>query len=161
VRTFVFTDVVSSTNLIEVIGDEAWQDLVGWHDRTLRALFSEYEGAEIDSAGDGFFVAFDSAETALACAIAVQRRLAEHRREHGFAPQVRIGVHAAEATASAAGYHGKGVHEAARLGALAGGGEIIASLTTIDSAEVGYSNPRTVELKGISEPVEIVTVDWR
>jgi class 3 adenylate cyclase len=161
VRTFVFTDVVSSTNLIEVIGDEAWQDLVGWHDRTLRALFSEYEGAEIDSAGDGFFVAFDSAETALACAIAVQRRLADHRREHGFAPQVRIGVHAAEATASAAGYHGKGVHEAARLGALAGGGEIIASLTTIESAEVGYSNVRTVELKGISEPVEIVTVDWR
>src|SRR5262245_1094318 len=161
VRTFVFTDVVKSTNLIEAIGDEAWQDLVGWHDRTLRALFAEHRAEEIEHAGDGFFVAFDSAESALACATAVQRRLAEHRREHGFAPQVRIGVHAAEATASDTGYYGKGVHEAARLGALATGGEIVASVATIEAAEVDYSNPRTVELKGISEPVEVVSVDWR
>lgn len=161
VRTFVFTDVVSSTNLIEVIGDDAWRDLVGWHDRTLRALFAEHGGEEIDNSGDGFFIAFDDAEGALACAITVQRRLAEHRREHGFAPQVRIGVHAAEATASAAGYHGKGVHEAARLGALAVGGEIVASVATIKAADVEYSNPRAVELKGITAPVEVVSVDWR
>jgi class 3 adenylate cyclase len=127
----------------------------------LRALFEDHGGGEIDSAGDGFFVAFESAEAALACAVAIQRRLAEHRRDHGFAPQVRIGVHAAEATASAAGYHGKGVHEAARLGALAGGGEIVASVATIADADVTYSNPRTVELKGIAEPVEVVTIDWR
>jgi class 3 adenylate cyclase len=63
--------------------------------------------------------------------------------------------------ASAAGYHGKGVHEAARLGALAGGGEIVASVATIEVADVEYSNPRAVELKGISEPVEVVSVDWR
>lgn len=144
-----------------MIGDDAWRDLVGWHDRTLRVLFAEHGGEEIDNSGDGFFVAFDDAEAALACAIAVQRRLAEHRREHGFAPQVRIGVHAAEATASAAGYHGKGVHEAARLGALAGGGEIVASVGTIEAADVEYSNPRAVELKGISAPVEVVSVDWR
>jgi class 3 adenylate cyclase len=161
VRTFLFTDVVSSTNLIEVIGDEAWRDLVGWHDRTLRALFAEHGAEEIDHAGDGFFVAFASAEEAITCAIAIQRRLADHRREHGFAPQVRIGVHAAEATASDAGYHGKGVHEAARLGALADGGEIVASVVTIEAADVDYTNPRAVELKGISEPVEVVSVSWR
>ena len=160
-RTFVFTDVVRSTNLVEAIGDEAWQDLVGWHDRTLRAVFAEHGGEEIDNLGDGFFIAFDSADAALACAIAVQRRLAEHRREHGFAPQVRIGVHAAEATASAASYHGKGVHEAARIGALATGGEIVASVVTVEAADVGYSNSRAVELKGISAPVEVVSVDWR
>jgi class 3 adenylate cyclase len=53
------------------------------------------------------------------------------------------------------------VHEAARLGALAGGGEIVASVATIEVADVEYSNPRAVELKGISEPVEVVSVDWR
>jgi hypothetical protein len=53
------------------------------------------------------------------------------------------------------------VHEAARLGALAGSGEIVASVVTMEGAEVEYSNPRAVELKGISEPVEVVTVDWR
>jgi class 3 adenylate cyclase len=161
VRTFVFTDLVGSTSLIEAIGDDAWRDLVGWHDRTLRALFSGHGGDEIDNAGDGFFVAFDSADAALACAIAVQRRLADHRREHGFAPQVRIGVHAAEAAASPGKYHGKGVHEAARLGALAEGGEIVASAATTETADVACSNPRAVELKGISEPVEVVSVDWR
>src|SRR5262245_4906821 len=160
-RTFVFPDVVSSTSLVEAIGDEAWQDLVGWHDRTRRRPFEEPRGGETDSAGDGFFVAFDDAQSALACSIAIQRCLAEHRREHGFAPQVRIGVHAAEATASAGNYHGKGVHEAARLGALAGGGEIVASVVTIEGADVDYSSPRAVELKGISEPVEVLTVDWR
>jgi class 3 adenylate cyclase len=57
--------------------------------------------------------------------------------------------------------HRRVVHEAARLGALAGGGEIVASVATIEAAEVEYSNPRAVELKGISAPVEVVSVDWR
>ena len=57
-RTFMFTDIVRSTQLIEAIGDEAWTDLVRWHDQTLRALFAAHGGEEVDHAGDGFFVAF-------------------------------------------------------------------------------------------------------
>jgi hypothetical protein len=45
-------------------------------------------------------------------------------------------------------------------GALAGGGEIVASVGTIE-ADVEYSTPRAAELKGISIPVEVVSVDWR
>jgi class 3 adenylate cyclase len=119
-RTFVYTDIVDSTPLVEAIGDEAWTGLVGWHDRTLRGLFEEYGGEEVDHAGDGFFVAFPDPKSAVECAAAVQRRLAAHRRTNGFAPEVRIGVHAAEASRSGAGYSGKGVHEAARVGALGG-----------------------------------------
>jgi class 3 adenylate cyclase len=144
------------------MGDEAWAGLVGWHDRTLRQLFGEHGGEEVDHSGDGFFVAFPDAKRAVECAAAVQRRLAAHRRTNGFAPEVRIGVHAAEASRSAAGYSGKGVHEAARVGALGGPGEIYASLKTARLVDgLAYSEPKTARLKGISEPIDVVTIDWR
>lgn len=163
VRTFMFTDIERSTNLVEAMGDEAWENLVGWHDRTLRSLFAEHGGEEISHAGDGFFVAFEDARAALECAAAIQRSLAEHRQTHGFAPKVRIGVHASEATQRTGDYGGKGVHEAARIGAVAEGGEIVASLETVETAGAGwdFSEPREVLLKGISTPAKVVTVAWK
>ena len=98
VKTFMFTDIVGSTNLLELLGDDAWQDLLRWHDDTLRGLFASFEGEEVVATGDGFFVGFDTPDAALACAVAIQRNLLEHRQKHGFAPQVRIGVHASGAT---------------------------------------------------------------
>jgi class 3 adenylate cyclase len=162
-RTFMFTDIVKSTNLVEAMGDDAWEDLLRWHDRTLRELFTEHGGEEIDHAGDGFFLAFGSAETAADCAVAIQRKLAEHRRSHGFSPQVRIGLHAAEATQLTGDYRGKGVHVAARVGALAGAGEIVATGETLahDDGRFSTCDARTVTLRGISEPVEVVTVEWQ
>jgi class 3 adenylate cyclase len=161
-RTFLYTDICDSTPLVEAIGDQAWVGLVGWHDRTLRELFGRYGGEEVEHSGDGFFVAFPDAARALACAGAIQRSLAAHRRTNGFAPEVRIGVHAAEASRSPAGYSGKGVHEAARVGALGGPGEICASLETARLGDgLAYSEPQKVTLKGISEPLEVVTIDWR
>jgi class 3 adenylate cyclase len=162
-RTFMFTDVVRSTDLVAAIGDDAWTDVVGWHDRTLRTLFDEHGGEEIDHAGDGFFVAFEDPRRAVESAVAIQRRLAEHRREHGFAPQVRIGLHASEAARDRGTYRGRGVHEAARISALAGADEIVASTDTVRANPPRFpvSTPRTVELKGIPAPVEVVSVDWR
>lgn len=130
-RAFMFTDIVDSTSLIEAIGDEAWEDLRRWHDQTLRASFARHDGGEINQAGDGFFVAFPDPAAGIACATEIQRRLVEHRREHGFAPQVRIGLHATEAAEGEAGFAGRGVHEAARIGGLAGGGGILASAETV------------------------------
>jgi class 3 adenylate cyclase len=161
-RTFLFTDVVGSTSLLEAVGDEAWDDLRRWHDRALRSCFEGHGGEEIDHAGDGFFIAFPDPASAISCAVDVQRRLAEHRRDHGFAPQVRIGVHAAEALETAGEYTGKGVHAAARIGSLAAGGEIVASATTIDGLrDLPVSEPRTVHLKGIADPMTVVSIDWR
>ena len=162
-RAFMFTDIVRSTNLVEAIGDDAWTNLVRWHDQTLRVCFERNGGEEVDHAGDGFFVAFESSERALTCAIEIQKKLAEHRRAAGFAPQVRIGVHVAEAARHGDDYLGKGVHEAARIGALAGGEEIVASAATVNAAGGGFTatDARTVPLKGIAEPVEVVSVDWR
>jgi mono/diheme cytochrome c family protein len=87
-------------------------------------VFVDHGGEVVNSTGDGFFVAFDSASAAIACATAVQRALAEERRTHGFAPAVRIGVHSAVATRRGSDYSGKEVHVAARIAALARGGEL-------------------------------------
>jgi class 3 adenylate cyclase len=75
---------------------------------------------------------------------------------------VRIGLHEATARHVAAGYRGRGVHEAARIGALAQGGEIVASVATMKEAGAldRVAEHREVTLKGISDPVEVVTVRW-
>jgi class 3 adenylate cyclase len=159
-KTFMFTDVVGSTNLVEVLGDEAWDTLLRWHDTTLREVFTAHQGKEISTTGDGFFVSFDSPEQAIASAVAIQRRLADHRRTAGFAPGVRIGIHASGATRVGADFRGKGVHEAARIAALADGDEILASRSTAVDGRFPVSEPRTVTLRGTSDPIEIVTVDW-
>ena len=93
---------------------------------------------------------------------ALDRIPAEHRRDHGFAPQVRIGLHAAEATRVAGDFEGAGVHAAARVGALAGGGEILVSTETIEGLDVPTTGEaREVSLKGLAKPVTVVAVDWR
>jgi class 3 adenylate cyclase len=163
VRTFVFTDIVDSTKLVELLGDDSWLDLLRWHDRTLRASFADFGGEEVKHEGDGFFVAFADAAPAISCARAVQQSLADHRRDHGFAPRVRIGIHAAEATDVGGDYAGKGVHAAARIAAAAGGGEIFVSRSTLDTTSNSFAidDTRTLELKGIAEPVEVATIAWR
>lgn len=159
-KTFMFTDVVGSTNLVEALGDEAWDTLLRWHDATLREVFTAHEGKEISTTGDGFFVSFDSPEAAVAAAIAIQRRLAEHRQKAGFAPQVRIGLHASDAQQVGANFRGKGVHEASRIAGLATAGQIVASLSTVGES-YRASGVRSELLKGLSEPIEVVIVDWR
>lgn len=163
VKTLMFTDIVKSTNLLEAIGDDAWQHLLRWHDQTLRSLFSSHGGEEVKQVGDGFVVAFASASEAVESAVAIQRALADHRKAHGFSPQVRVGLHSAEITRKGMDYEGRGVHEAARVGALAEGGEILASTETYSSTNRRFpaSAPREVSLKGISNPIEIVSIDWR
>jgi class 3 adenylate cyclase len=159
-KTFMFTDVVGSTNLVEVMGDEAWDTLLRWHDTTLREVFTAHQGKEISTTGDGFFVGFDSPEEAVAAAVAIQRRLQEHRKNAGFAPQVRIGLHAADANQVGDNFRGRGVHEASRIAGLAKGNEIVASVATAGDT-FPVSAPRSELLKGFSEPVEVVTIDWR
>ncbi|MFN2483718.1 MAG: 4Fe-4S domain-containing protein [Candidatus Limnocylindria bacterium] len=162
IKTFMFTDIVKSTALVAALGDEAWETLLHWHDETLRSLFAAHRGEEVVATGDGFFVGFDSPDEAVACAVAIQRRLAEHRRTSGFAPQVRIGLHASGATQVGKNFRGKGVHEAARISDLAEGGQILASRATVGtSSHFPISEPRAASLRGIAEPMEIVSIDWR
>ena len=160
----MFTDIVTSTDLVGLIGDEAWAELLHWHDRELRSAFAQHRGEDVNHTGDGFFVAFERAVDSVECAVEIQRRLLRHRRDHGFAPRVRIGLHTAEATREGRGYLGRGVHLAARIGAAAAGDEILASSTVTEQAGASrhsLSEPRTLTLKGVGEPIEVRAIDWR
>jgi class 3 adenylate cyclase len=160
-KTFMFTDIVGSTNLAELLGDGSWERLLQWHDDALRALFARFGGEVVNSTGDGFFVAFDSARQGVDCAIAIQRALEEHRRTSGFAPSVRIGLHAADANRRGDDYSGMGVHVAARVAALAGDGEIVVTTETLaEAGDIRTSDLREASLKGVTDPVNIVSVIW-
>jgi class 3 adenylate cyclase len=163
-KTFMFTDIVTSTDLIGLIGDEAWSELLRWHDREFRSAIAAHHGEEVNHTGDGFFAAFEHAGEAVECAVDIQRRLARHRREHGFAPSVRVGLHTAEATRQGRNYSGQGVHVAARIGAAASSGEILATssvLAGVGAIRFPQSEPRSLTLKGVREPVEARSIDWR
>jgi class 3 adenylate cyclase len=163
-RTFMFTDIVTSTDLVGLIGDEAWAELLGWHDRELRSAIAQHRGEEVDHTGDGFFVAFERPSDAIEAAVEIQRRLVRHRREHGFAPWVRIGLHTAGATRRGRNYAGGGVHVAARVGAAAGKEEIVVSRDAVEAAgriRFGLSDPREIALKGVKAPMEVRSVEWR
>jgi class 3 adenylate cyclase len=161
-KTFMFTDIVGSTNLAEMLGDQAWDQLLRWHDEALRSEFSRQGGEVANSTGDGFFVAFESAKKAIECAINIQQRLRDHRISTGFAPMVRIGLHTAEANQVGSDYSGVGVHIAARVSALAGGEEIVASADTVaEAGDVSIGEAREATLKGVAKPVAVVPIIWR
>ena len=155
--TFVFTDIVDSTRHLEHHGDANWQKLLRRHDELVRRIATGEGGTVVDHTGDGFFLAFPTADRAVAAAVAIQREAA------GDLPfEIRIGVHTAEATSLAENYRGKGVHVAARIGALGRGEEIVASRETVAALTgVRTSEPRSEQLKGISEPIDVVAIDWR
>jgi class 3 adenylate cyclase len=161
-RTFVFTDIVDSTKLLETLGDEKWKRLLARHDELLRERIGESGGEVIKQTGDGFFAAFDNPKAAIEAAVAIQRALDAEI----VAPDVRIGAHTGGAfhtSASAKDYGGQGVHVAARIGAAARAGEILVSSETLDGVSTAFraSEPRPTTLAGIEQPVEVVTIDWR
>jgi class 3 adenylate cyclase len=161
-RTFLFTDIVDSTKLLESLGPEKWKRLLGRHDDIVRERILENGGEVVKKTGDGFFASFDGPKAALAAAVAIQRALDGEI----VAPDVRIGAHSGDAfltEGDATDYGGQGVHVAARIGAAAKGGEILVSTETLDGigAVMRLSEPRTETLKGLEHPVEVVSVDWR
>jgi class 3 adenylate cyclase len=158
-RTFMFTDIVDSTKLLEALGEEKWQKLLKWHDGRLRELIEAASGEVIKQTGDGYFAAFASPAAAVDAAVAIQRSL----DEEPIAPDVRIGVHSGRAFHKEDDdYTGQGVHMAARIGALAGGGQILVSTGSLDGAgRFRLSEPRSETLRGFAQPVELAVVEWR
>ena len=171
-RTFMFTDIVGSTNLAELLGNEAWEQLLRWHDDMLRRLVASAGGEIVNSTGDGFFVAFEAARPALDCAVAIQRGLVEQRQSSGFALSVRIGLHTAAANrridaGGAIDYSGVGVNLAARVAGLAGGGEVLVTAETLEQIDgfdrlqgLAPSAPREAVIRGVSAPVSVVSIAW-
>lgn len=160
IRTFMFTDICDSTALVTTIGDQAWRHLLEWHDRLIDQVIQEHRGEIMDRAGDGVFAAFDCPEDAVRCAVTLQQRLAAHRVQHGFAPSLRVGVHADRAVPTRGKYAGRGVHVAARVAAVAGPGEIVLTGSTATAAKATLEQRREVFLKGLPKPVEVGILRW-
>jgi class 3 adenylate cyclase len=161
-RTFVFTDIVDSTKLLETLGNEKWKRLLARHDELLREQIVDKGGEVVKRTGDGFFAAFDNPKAAVEAAVAIQRAL----DAEVVAPDVRIGLHTGGAFhtgADTSDYGGEGVHVAARIGAAARAAEILASFETLDGVGAAFrlSEPRAEVLQGFEQPIEVVSVDWR
>ena len=161
-RTFLFTDIVGSTRLLETLGDEKWRKLLERHNALLEEQIAKSGGEVVQQTGDGFFATFATPRAALEAAVAIQRAL----ESEIVAPDVRIGAHTGDAFQNAAAanpYGGGAVHLAARIGASAGAGEILASRETVEGAGTGFrvSNPRPEAFKGFAEPVNVISIDWK
>jgi class 3 adenylate cyclase len=163
-RTFMFTDIVDSTRLVAERGDNAWSWIMRDHDLTIRELLAKHQGTEVRQrgGGDGFFAVFENSADAVNCAIAIQQRLAKQRDSADLVPEIRIGVHEADALMSGNDFAGLGVHEAARIGAYADAGCILASASTASAAGAPTAAPaREVAFKGLSDRLAIQEVQWR
>jgi class 3 adenylate cyclase len=155
-KTFVFTDIVGSTDLASTLEDRHWNNVLRRHDETLRTIFADHGGQVVDHTGDGFFAAFEDPAEAVQAAIAIQRAISQE-----FEFDLRIGVHTDGAFQREENYHGKGVHAAARIGAAAEGQEILASVDTM--AKLGKfktSQHREIALKGFKHDVPVCAVEW-
>jgi pimeloyl-ACP methyl ester carboxylesterase len=130
------------------VGDRGWRTLLERHDATVRALLGRYRGTEVDTASDGFFARFDGPGRAIRCAQAI----VEAVRPLGI--ELRAGVHTGEIELSDGKVGGIAVHIGARVGALAGPSEVLASSTVKDltaGSGIAFEDAGEHELKGISE----------
>jgi class 3 adenylate cyclase len=161
-RTFLFTDIVDSTRLLDTLGSDKWKRLLARHNELIRGQIAESGGEVVKQTGDGFFASFENPKAAIDAAVGIQRALAAEI----VAPDVRIGAHSGGAFRTgtdSTDYGGQGVHVASRIGAAAGAGEILVSLETLDGGDTTYrvSQPRSEALKGLEQPVEVVSIDWK
>jgi YVTN family beta-propeller protein len=161
--TFLFTDIEGSTRLLKQLG-EKYGDVLTEHRRILREAVEARDGREIDTQGDSFFFAFARANAALGAAVAAQRALAGHDWPEGGEVRVRMGLHTGEPAIGEERYVGLGVHRAARIGAVAHGGQVLLSSATRELVEdeVGDVSVRDLgsyRLKDIDRPERLFQLD--
>ena len=128
--TFLFTDIEGSTLLLRRVGEDAYGQILAGHHALIRSALASYEGRELNTLGDGFFAAFTSPRGCAAAVLAMQREIETRDWPGGERVRVRMGVHTGEAAQSAdTGVLGLDVHRAARIAAVAHGGQILLSET--------------------------------
>ncbi len=154
--TVLFTDLVGSTDRAARLGDTAWRGLLETHHTAARREFAAHRGIEVGSAGDGFLARFDSPGRAIRCAEAI----VEEAGRHGL--EVRAGVHTGEVELIGDDIAGIGVHIGARVGGLAGPGEILVSSTVRDisaGSGISFVDRGRHELKGIPGDWQVYAVE--
>ena len=155
--TIVFSDIESSTVLLERLGDTGFLRMLGWHERIVRDAADEHRGYVVKSQGDGFMLAFPSAAFALRASLVTRERMAGGYE--GLPIRIRAGLHSGEAIKHDDDFYGRTVVIAARISALALGGEILASdLVYALARGLGtftFGEPRVAALKGLEGNFEV------
>jgi class 3 adenylate cyclase len=144
--TMLFTDIVGSTQRAASLGDERWRSLLDAHDRTVRDQLRRHRGKEIETSGDGFFASFDGPARAIRCAQSIVEAIGT------LGIQLRAGLHTGECEVRGEHLGGLAVHIAARVGALAGPGEVLVSGTVKDlvvGSGIEFTTRGEHELKGV------------
>ena len=144
--TVMFTDIVGATETAARLGDKRWRELLMRHHDTVRGELQRFRGREIDTAGDGFFAAFDGPARAVRCACAV----GEAVRPLGI--ELRAGVHTGECEVMGDKYGGIAVHIGARIAPCAAAGEVLVSRTVKDlvsGSGLAFDDRGVQPLKGV------------
>ena len=145
--TVLFTDIVDSTRLATELGDRGWRDLIEQHHELIRRELRRFGGREIDTAGDGFFAAFDAPARAVGCALTIASVMPE------LGLHIRAGVHSGEVEEAGGKLRGIAVHIGARVGASAVADEVLTSATVRDlvaGSGIDFEDRGVRELKGVS-----------
>ena len=154
--TLLFSDVESSTRLLESLGVERYAEVLGLHRQVLRRAFGQHGGYEVDQDGDSFFVVFSSAAKAVAAASEAQRTLAAADWQRGVDLRVRMGIHTGEPLPVPPKYVGLDVHRASRVMAAAHGKQVLVSETTAALIEgVPLRDLGAHRLKDLLEPIHL------
>jgi predicted ATPase/class 3 adenylate cyclase len=124
VLTLLFSDIEGSTRLLDRLGGR-YEELLKEHHRVLREAIAVSRGREVRTAGDSFFVIFEDAADAVECARRAQLGLARGDWPAGQSPRVRMGIHTGTASLSDGELVGMDVHRAARVMAVAYGGQVL------------------------------------
>jgi class 3 adenylate cyclase len=144
--TIMFTDIVGSTEVAARLGDRRWRALVEAHDGAVRGALDRFRGREVKTLGDGFLALFDGPARGIRCA----RRIVSATQDFGVG--VRAGLHTGECEVVNGDVSGMAVNIAARVGALAHGGEVLVSRTVKDlvvGSEIVFTDRGPHPLKGV------------
>jgi class 3 adenylate cyclase len=144
--TVLFTDIVRSTERAAELGDRRWAELVSSHHALVRRQLDRFRGRELDTAGDGFFAAFDGPIRAIRCA----RTVVESVRELGL--ELRAGLHTGECERVGEKLGGLAVNIGARVAGFAAPGEVLVSSTVRDlvaGSGIAFEDRGEQELKGV------------
>ena len=147
--TFLFTDIEGSTRLARQLGDRRYSETLAEHRRILRDAITASAGQEVDTEGDGFFVAFRTPKDALSAALSAQQAFKARSWPAGTSLRVRMGIHTGVPVTAEGGYVGVGVHRASRICQAAHGGQVLLSQTTADLVEGDL--PDGVSLRDLGE----------
>lgn len=141
--TLLFSDIEGSTRLVMDLG-ESWVDVLEQHRMLCRAAWSAYDGQELGTEGDSFFVVFDSASAAVASAVAAQQALFQATWPESVNVRVRMGMHTGSPTRHRDGYVGMDVHRAARIAGAAHGRQVLISEATADQVRANADDSVTL-----------------